>query len=575
MKLTIRRKLVSLVLLSVGGVLLFGLLAGGALDRVRVNGPMYRSIAEGKDLVADVTPSPGFLVEAYLVVHQMLDETDRRKLEGLARVSRQLRADYEARRVHWEARLPQGPLRTALTEHSNVPAAEFLRLRDEEFIPAILAGDRARAQALAAGPMRRAYEEHRLAVREIVSLADAASHDVEVEAAQFSGGWMRWMVGLGGFVVIAVLILGLRLAHRIVRQLAELARTASRIAAGDLTARAEVDSNDEIGDVARATNTLANALQSVLSNLRDQAVALAHAAEELSTVSYQMSSTAEETSSQAGTVSAGATQVNRGVESVAIAVEQMSASIQEIAKSTGEAARVAAVAASDAQSTDVTVSKLGASSSEIGNIVQVIESIAQQTNLLALNAAIEAARAGEAGKGFAVVANEVKELARGTASATKDIGRMIEALQGDPGAAIRAIGQIADTIQQIRDISNTIASAVDEQLATTSEISRSLSEAARGSAEISGGMAGVAQAARDTATGSTRTQDAAGELARMAAELRRVTAKFRFEVEGAGLAVVDGGAKPPEPGRASPAPALRAVRGGGGAEPALRKGVGT
>jgi len=575
MKLTIRRKLLSLVLLSVGGVALFGLLAGTAIDSVRVNGPMYREIVQGKDLVADVTPSPAFLVEAYLVVHQMLDETDRRRLEGLARVSRQLRADYESRDTYWESRLPEGPIRVALTEHSRVPAAEFLRLRDEEFLPAILAGDRARAHAVATGPMRRAYEDHRLAVREIVRLADASGHELEREASRVSNGWMIRMLVLGGVIAIAILALGMRLAHKIVRQLAELGTTATRIAAGDLTARASAESNDEIGDVARATNTLAGAFESVLSNLRDKSFVLAQAAEELSTVSYQMSSTAEETSSQAGTLSAGATQVNRGVESVAIAVEQMGASIQEIAKNTGVAASVAAVAASDAQSTNATVNKLGSSSSEIGNVIQVIDSIAQQTNLLALNATIEAARAGEAGKGFAVVANEVKELARGTATATKDIERMIEAIQADTGAAIHAIGQIADTIQQIRDISNTIASAVEEQLATTSEISRSLTEAARGSAEISGGMAGVAQAAKDTATGSTSTEKAAGELARMAAELRRVTAKFKFQVEGTPLAVVAGGVSPEESARESRSPALHAVPGRGGREAVERKGVGT
>ena len=116
------------------------------------------------------------------------------------------------------------------------------------------------------------------------------------------------------------------------------------------------------------------------------------------------------------------------------------------------------------------MNKLGESSAEIGKVVQVINTIAQQTNLLALNATIEAARAGEAGRGFAVVANEVKELANETASATKDIGRKIEAIQADTSEAIGAIGKINDTIQQIKDISNSIATAIGEQLATSGEI---------------------------------------------------------------------------------------------------------
>ena len=146
--------------------------------------------------------------------------------------------------------------------------------------------------------------------------------------------------------------------------------------------------------------------------------------------------------------------------------------------------------------TNATVAKLGESSAEIGNVIKVITSIAQQTNLLALNATIEAARAGEAGKGFAVVANEVKELAKQTAKATEDISRKIEAIQNDTKGAVEAIAQIGKIINQINDIQNTIASAVEEQTATTGEISRNVAEAAKGSNEIAQNITGVAQAAQ-------------------------------------------------------------------------------
>ncbi len=137
-----------------------------------------------------------------------------------------------------------------------------------------------------------------------------------------------------------------------------------------------------------------------------------------------------------------------------------------------------------AETTNETIAKLGQSSAEIGKVIKVITSIAQQTNLLALNATIEAARAGEAGKGFAVVANEVKELAKQTAKATEDISRKIEAIQADTKGAVDAIGQIGRIIMQINDIQNTIASAVEEQTATTNEISRNVAEAAKGSTDI-------------------------------------------------------------------------------------------
>jgi methyl-accepting chemotaxis protein len=174
------------------------------------------------------------------------------------------------------------------------------------------------------------------------------------------------------------------------------------------------------------------------------------------------------------------------------------------------------------------VAKLGESSAEIGNVVKVITSIAEQTNLLALNATIEAARAGEAGKGFAVVANEVKELAQETAKATEDIARRVEAIQGDTAGAVAAIGRISTVIGQINDYQLTIASAVEEQTATTSEMSRSVAEAAGGSGEIAANITGVATAADSTTQALSQTRTAVDELSRMAADLRTGVARFTY-----------------------------------------------
>jgi methyl-accepting chemotaxis protein len=179
-----------------------------------------------------------------------------------------------------------------------------------------------------------------------------------------------------------------------------------------------------------------------------------------------------------------------------------------------------------AESTTVTVTKLGHSSGEIGQVIKVITSIAQQTNLLALNATIEAARAGEAGKGFAVVANEVKELAKETAKATEEIGRKIAAIQTDTTAAVEAIVSISGVINQINDISSSIATAVEEQNATTNEMSRNVSEAAHGGGEITSNISGVAAAAQDTTRGATNTQEAAEKLVATSAQLRRVVEQF-------------------------------------------------
>ena len=263
------------------------------------------------------------------------------------------------------------------------------------------------------------------------------------------------------------------------------------------------------------------ALVQVLKEVSDNAQTLSSASEELTANSQQMVANAEETCAQAGVVAAAAQQVSTNVQTVAAGTEQMSASIKEIAKNAQEAAKVASVGVRAADSATETVSKLGLSSAEIGKVIKTITSIARQTNLLALNATIEAARAGEAGKGFAVVANEVKELAKETAKATEDISQKIETIQSDTKHAVAAISEINGVINKISDYQNTIASAVEEQTATTNEISRNVTQAARGSTEIANNISGVAQAARDTTLGAVDTEKASVELAKMAATLQR------------------------------------------------------
>lgn len=260
----------------------------------------------------------------------------------------------------------------------------------------------------------------------------------------------------------------------------------------------------------------------------ENAQTLSAASQELSAVSCEMRGNAENTRTRASLVSDTSARVNDSVQLVASSMEQMTASIREIAKSASQASSIVGDAVCAADSANATVTKLGTSSGEIGKVVKVINSIAEQTNLLALNATIEAARAGEAGKGFAVVANEVKELAKETAKATEDISHRIEAIQSDTNGAVSAIGEITELINKINEVSSTIASAVEEQSATTGEITRSITDANKGTSEIVDNIESVSSAAESTTEEASKSKRALDELSRMANELHNLVSEYQF-----------------------------------------------
>lgn len=455
--LSISMKLLLLIAVFLASFAVFSLFAWRTIETVRVNGPVYREIIQGKDLIADVLPPPAYIIESYLLAHELLDSTDAGERAELIARGDQLRLDYEQRQVHWKRVLEPGELADLMTTTAARAAGEFFALREAEYLPALKIGDSAAARA-ALLRMANAYRSHRLAIDRVVEIAARNNARYEQAAEARVQADRSTLLLLGSSLVVVVVLLAWlagREARRLGLRIGVAAQVAKQVAGGDLTAQVPATSDDdETGQLLRAIAGMTGNLRALVARAKQTSIEMLTSATEFAAASRQQELTVQGFGASTQQVASAARQISTTSSELSVTVE----GINLVANQTAE---LAEEGRSGLRHLDETMARLGQTAggmstrlaaireeaAEITSVVTTISKVADQTNLLSINAAIEAEKAGEQGLGFLVLAREIRRLADQTAVATLDIEEMVKQMQAAVSAGVMEIDRFAEEVR--------------------------------------------------------------------------------------------------------------------------------
>ncbi len=407
------------------------------------------------------------------------------------------------------------------------------------------------------GSAENAYQEMKRSLDELAGYERERSIETRMHSDRFRKTISITFIMVFFAVTLAVAVVLIILIKSIIPPLQRITDLVKDISEGegDLTKRIEVSRSDEIGEMADYFNKFVEKLQGMVRSVSANANTVASSATELLAVSAQsveslqnmsertstVATAAEESSVNTMNVASSIKQASTNLYSVASATEEMSATIGEIASSSEKARAISVNASKQASAVSMLMQQLGDAAQDIGKVTETITDISSQTNLLALNATIEAARAGSAGKGFAVVANEIKELAKQTASATEDIKAKISGVQTSAGGAIADIEKITSVIGEVGHIISNIATAIEQQSTVTKDVAGNIAHASTGVQEANESIAQSASVSRSIAqdisnvdmiaaeirSGGKQVETSAAALSKLAEQLKNLVTQFR------------------------------------------------
>lgn len=446
------------------------------INELKVNGPLYQRIVQGKDLIADILPPPEYIIESYLVTLQLMGAGDKPERDALVARLKTLKAEYDNRHEFWLKENLETDLADLFLKQAHMPAMAFYAAAFDQLIPALQRED-AKAATTALSTMKQAYESHRALIDRVVQITTKRTETDEASAKQMIHSGMLLML----IVLASSIATGVTAAVLIIRGVLKsiggepdyATGITNQMAQGDLSARIKIAGSDP--------HSLLVAIKSMQEMMIRTTGEIKQAVDGVSTGSHQ--------------IATGNIDLSQRTEQQAIALQQTAASMGELTATIKQNADSAvqanalAVSASEvaqrggrvvAQVVD-TMRSINDSAKKIVDIIGVIDSIAFQTNILALNAAVEAARAGEQGRGFAVVAAEVRTLAQRSAGAAREIKTLITDSVDKVALGSTLVQQagltmhdILASVEQVTTIMGHIAVASNDQTAGIEKINHAV-----------------------------------------------------------------------------------------------------